>query len=93
MQGGKRAKIASLERRPFAMKVLSGTVLSGKVEIPAGALAEGERVMILAPDTEAPDRLSAEEEEELLLALEEIRRGEFVDGEALVEEIRSRSAP
>lgn len=72
------------------MKSSPGTVLHGKVDVPPGALAEGEHVMILAPEGEAPVRLTAEEEEELMLALEEIRRGEFVDGEDLLEEIRSR---
>ena len=38
-----------------------------------------------------PVRLTPREEEELLEAMEEIRRGEYVDGEELLKEIRSRT--
>ena len=32
------------------MKVMSGTVVGGKVELPTQALAEGEHVMVVAPE-------------------------------------------
>jgi len=73
------------------MKVMSGKVVGGKVELPAQAVAEGEHVMIVAPQTGGPVRLTAEEEEELLQAMEEIRRGEYVEGTELIDEMRSRS--
>lgn len=74
------------------MKVIAGTVIGGKVEIPAEAFAEGEHVMVLAREAEAEIRLSEEEEEEELLeAMEEIQRGDYVDGEDLLQELRTRT--
>jgi hypothetical protein len=71
------------------MKVLSGTVVQGKIEIPADSLADGASVMILAPEPDEPIRLTPEEEEELLEAVEQIRQGNYVDGQALLDELRS----
>ncbi len=73
------------------MKLIAGKVVGGKVEIPPETLAEGESVAVLVPEEESSFRLGADEEVELLEAMEEIRRGEFVDGTELLEEIRSRS--
>lgn len=70
------------------MKLFTATVVDGKVEIPLGCLKEGEQVVILARDGEEFFQLTPAEEEELLEALEQVRRGQFVDGEALLEEIR-----
>ncbi len=52
-------------------------------------MADGCRVMVLAPDAADGVRLSAEEERELSEAAEEIRRGEFVTGDELLAELRS----
>jgi hypothetical protein len=73
------------------MKVLSGTVVAGKVELPAESVTEGEHVMVLVPEPAESARLTAEEENDLLLAMEEIRRGEYVDGADLLKEVRARS--
>lgn len=73
------------------MKLITGTVVGGKVEIPPETLAEGESVAVLVPEIEEAIQLGAEEEDELLQALAEVRRGEFVDGVELLREIRSRS--
>ena len=73
------------------MKVITGTVVGGKVEVPGDVVTEGEHVVILVPGEEEPIQLSDEEEQELFEAMEEIRRGEYVDGADLLEEIRSRS--
>jgi hypothetical protein len=75
------------------MKVITGTVVDGKVELPAELLAEGVHVMILAPDSDEPIRLSTAEESELLEAMEAINRGDFVDGDDLLNEIRSGRRP
>jgi hypothetical protein len=72
------------------MKVITGTVVQGKVEIPADSVAEGSHVMILALEPDEPVRLTLEEEEELLASMEQIRRGEFVDGQDPIDELRSR---
>lgn len=73
------------------MKLITGTVIGGRVELPPETLAEGASVTVLVPEEEAPFVLGNEEEAELLQAMEEIRRGEFVDGTELLQEIRSRS--
>ena len=71
------------------MKVLVGTVVGGKVEVPSEFVAEGAQVMVLAPESGQPVHLSAAEERELLEAMEQIRRGEYVDGDVLLNELRS----
>ena len=73
------------------MKVMTGTVVDGKVEFPSEFVAEGAQVMILAPQTGEPVRLSPAEEAELLEAAEQIQTGEFVDGQELLNELRSRA--
>ncbi|HEX5718656.1 MAG TPA: hypothetical protein VF179_21025 [Thermoanaerobaculia bacterium] len=72
------------------MKVMTGTVVNGRIEVPPEALSEGARVMIVAAEPGGLVRLTPAEEEELLAASEEIRRGEYVDGDDLVRELRSR---
>jgi hypothetical protein len=73
------------------MKVISGTVVAGKVDVPADALAEGERVAILAMDSTEPIQLTQEQEDELVAAVDDIRRGRYVDGPILVSELRGRA--
>lgn len=68
---------------------MTGTVVHGRVQVP-DSVAEGAHVMILAPEAEGTVRLTSEEEEELFAAMEEIRRGEFIDGQDLVDEIRAQ---
>ena len=54
-----------------SMKVVTGTVVNGKVEV--------------------PPTLSPSDEKELSQALEEIHGGNFVDGWALINEIKAKS--
>jgi hypothetical protein len=54
------------------MKAMTGTVVDGKVELPAEFVPEGTQVMILAPHRGEPVRLSPAEEAELLEAAEHI---------------------
>ncbi len=42
-----------------------------------------------APEPNEPIRLTPEEEEELLEAVEQIRQGNYVDGQTLLDELRS----
>ena len=74
------------------MKVITGTVVDGKIEVPDGALSDGESVAILARDSDEPIRLTAEQDEELSRAFEEIRRGKFVEGDELLAELRALKA-
>lgn len=73
------------------MKVISGTVVSGKIEVPIDALAEGDRVAILARDSTEPIQLTPEQEDELVASVEDIRRGKYVDGQDLVSDLRRRT--
>ena len=71
------------------MKVVTGTVVDGKVEVPP-EIEEGCRVAVLAPVGE-PCKLTPSEEEELRQAFEDIRAGRFVDGWALLDEVKAQS--
>lgn len=70
------------------MTVLTGTVVAGKIEVP-DSVTDGARVMVLTLEPDVPLRLTAAEEDELTQALEEIRRGEYVDGRELLSELRA----
>jgi hypothetical protein len=72
------------------MKVITDTVVRGKVDLPPEALVEGPPVAILAPGAEAPIQLTAAEESELEAAVNELRDGRFVDGEDFLNELRSQ---
>lgn len=64
------------------MKVIAGRVVGGKIEIETD-LQEGTPVAILAAG-EAGFRLTPDEEEELVTALNDIQRGDFEDGRELL---------
>jgi len=69
--------------------MITGTVVGGRVEVPEEFAHEGTQVVVLAPESVEPVSLSPEEERELWEAMEDIRRGDYVDGEALLSELRS----
>ena len=68
------------------MKVITGLVVDGKIEIDTD-LPDGTPVAILAAG-DTGFQLTAEEEEELVVALDEIRSGDSVDGHELLRELR-----
>lgn len=74
----------------MGMKFVTGTVVDGKVEVPP-EIEEGSRVAILAPMDGEPVILSPAQDEELSQALVDIHDGKFVDGSALLEEIKALS--
>ena len=71
------------------MKVISGTVVRGKVEVPKDVFAEGDRVAVVAAEPAEPIQLTPEQEAELVAAVEDIRRGRYVDGHELLAELRT----
>lgn len=73
-----------------AMKVITGTVVDGKIDVPPDALREGAQVAVLAPDPDEPIVLSAEDESSLMAAMDSIRRGDFIEGSDLLHELRTR---
>lgn len=70
------------------MKLLTTTVIDGRLDVPPGTLVEGSRVTILVPDDEVGFELSEDQRRELAEAISEADRGEGVDGWQLLAEIR-----
>ncbi len=71
------------------MKVITGTVIGGKIEVETD-LKEGTPVAILAAG-ESGFQLSADDEEELFSALQDIRSGNYEDGYELLHELKEMS--
>lgn len=70
------------------MQVSTGTVVNGKVIVDGAPLREGALVAVLARGADEPFSLSAAQEEELLAAMAEVQRGEFVTLEQLLAELQ-----
>ncbi|HTG35206.1 MAG TPA: hypothetical protein VLB76_19990 [Thermoanaerobaculia bacterium] len=70
------------------MRVTTGTVVNGRIEIPGEDFAEGVVVTILDPEDRESFTLGPEAEAELLLAIEDADRVEFVSGDELLRELR-----
>ena len=68
------------------MKVVTGTVVGGKVEFETD-LEEGTPVAVLAAG-DSGFRLTPEEEQELVAALHDIRSGNYEDGHELLRELK-----
>ena len=71
------------------MQVTTGTVVGGRVVVEGVPLVEGSLVAVLSREADEPLALSAEDEAELLAAMAEIDRGEFVSAEELLESLRT----
>jgi hypothetical protein len=70
------------------MQVTTGTVVGGKVVVEGVPLVEGSVVTVLSRDPQEPFILSPEDEDELLAAMAEIEKGEFVTADELLESLR-----
>lgn len=66
------------------MQVAVGTVVDGKIEVEGVALPEGALVAVVARGADEPFALSTADEEELLAAIAEVERGEFITVEQLL---------
>jgi Xaa-Pro aminopeptidase len=75
------------------MRIVTGHVVDGKVEVPPDAFPEGSEVAVVAAESDETFTLTADEVAELQESLEQIRRGEFVDGDELLKELRSQARP
>ena len=69
------------------MQVATGTVVNGKIELEGVALPEGAVVAVVSRGADEPFTLSASDEDELLAAIAEIERGEFISVEELLESL------
>jgi hypothetical protein len=72
------------------MRVTSGRVIAGKVEIEGEPLAEGTEVTVLALDGDQCFALDAEAEVELLESIAEADRGQTVDSNVVLQGLRDQ---
>lgn len=66
------------------MQVATGTVVNGKIVVDGVPLTEGATVTVLARGADEQFALTQAQEDELLAAVAEIERGEFVSLEDLL---------
>jgi Mg-chelatase subunit ChlI len=69
------------------MQVATGKVVNGKVEVSGVDLPEGAVVAVVMRGADEPFELTPEQEDELVAAVSEIERGEFVTLEQLLESL------
>jgi hypothetical protein len=69
------------------MQVTTGTVVNGKVVVEGVPLAEGAVVAVIARGADESFSLTAEQEDELLAAMAEIDRGEYLTLEDLLQSL------
>ncbi len=70
------------------MKVMTARVVDGKIDVGDVELEEGAAVAVLVSQT-SDFLLTESEQEELELAVAEIRRGEYTDGRELLTELKA----
>lgn len=70
------------------MKMLTAKVVDGQLDVPKGLLEEGTTVTVLVPEDAEGFELSDEEVALIRESFAQIARGEWVDGEQLIDEIR-----
>ncbi len=74
------------------MKVATGKVVGGKAVVEGAVLSEGAAVTVLVPENDETFIASPEEEAQLLAAISEADRGEFVSPEQVLEKLRRHLA-
>lgn len=70
------------------MKILTGKVVHGRIDVPEDLLEEGTIVTMLVRDEEEGFELPPELEDELVAAMAEADRGETVEGWQLLQELK-----
>lgn len=70
------------------MRVTTGRVVNGKIEVTDEELTEGMVVTILAPEDRGTFTLGPEAEAALLASIEEADRGEVISGDEILRELR-----
>lgn len=84
--------IFDAHRRNMAcMQVATGTVVNGQIVIEGMPLAEGAVVTVVARGPDERFTLTDAQEDELLAAMAEVERGEFVALEDLLASLPSRA--
>ena len=72
------------------MKVITGRVVDGEIHLKTD-LAEGTPVAVIAAEGDSGFRLTAEDEDELFAALQDIDDGNYEDGYELLRELKALS--
>ena len=75
---------------PLRMKMATGKVVGGKMVLDGVSLNEGSSVTVLANDDEGSFDLTPDQEQELLLSLAEVDRGETVSAEEVLAKLARR---
>lgn len=88
MSVGRHETIPSSGGNIIPMRLITGTVVDGKVVVDGETLAEGETVTVLLSENGETFELGPGEEAELLESIASIERGDFVSGEQLLERLR-----
>jgi predicted transcriptional regulator len=71
------------------MTIVAGKVVNGRIEVADVELTEGADVAVYIHDADAYE-LTEQEEAELEESIAQIARGEYVDGDTVIEELRRR---
>lgn len=69
------------------MRITTGRVVDGRIEVPGDCLAEGSTVTVLAPENDETFTLGPNEEAALLEAMAEGDRGEVIPAEEFLREL------
>lgn len=72
------------------VKLVTGNVENGKVALPEGEFEEGAAVAVLESSADEPAVLTSAEEEALVESLSAMRSRNFISGEDLLHQLRSR---
>jgi len=72
------------------MRVASGRIVDGRVELTEATLPEGAAVTVLLPEPDETFEADAETEQMLLESIAQCERGETVPFEAVMEKLRRR---
>ena len=72
----------------FGMRIATGKVVQGKLELDGDSLEEGATVTVLVPEPDESFELTPDEEAALEESLKEAAQGQFVDAKALLRELR-----
>jgi len=72
------------------MRITTGKVRNGSIDLQGEVLPEGSTVTIIAPEAENTFELSSDEQAELSAAIEAADRGETVDDSRVRELLRRR---
>jgi hypothetical protein len=70
------------------MRIATGKVVHGKLELDGDSLEEGSTVTVLVPEPDETFELTPDEEAALEESLKQAAQGQFVDAEALLRELR-----